>query len=76
MKDGRKQIQAHCVTSTVCFSTMLLNTLCDAYEEPQFQDEKRPLLKFHRKLAPYKIALAISSNSKNKDFRLFVCLYE
>lgn len=65
MKDGRKKVQGHHIVNTSCLSKMLLNTLCDAYEEPPFQNEKRPLLKFHRKLAPFKIAFAISSSSKS-----------
>lgn len=64
LKDSRKKIQPYFISSNICFSTMLLNTLCDAYEEPLYHEEKRPLLRFHRKLAPYKISFAVTSSGK------------
>lgn len=50
---------------------MFLNTLCDAYEEPLYHEEERPLLRFHRKLAPYKISFAITSSRKCSFVVLF-----
>ncbi|KAK5640978.1 hypothetical protein RI129_009525 [Pyrocoelia pectoralis] len=61
LKDGRKKVQAHYITSNISLSNMLLNYICDAYDEPDFLDKQRPLLRFHRKLAPYKISFAISA---------------
>ncbi|KAF5288462.1 hypothetical protein FQR65_LT02114 [Abscondita terminalis] len=60
-RDGRKKVTAHYVTSTISLPTMLLNTLCDAYDEPEFQGKPRPLLRLHRKLAPYKISFAVTA---------------
>lgn len=39
---------------------MYLNTICDAYEILKLQDGERHLLKFHRKLAPYKVGFSLS----------------
>ncbi|GLV46022.1 DNA polymerase gamma subunit 2 [Carabus blaptoides fortunei] len=78
MKDGRKRVHAHCISSITHLSTMVLNTLCDAYDDPVFQDVSRPLLRFHRKIAPYKISFAIStSNAANteelNELALYLC---
>lgn len=43
-------------------STMVLNTICDAYEEPIFKGVQRPLLHFHRKIAPIKLSFAITAS--------------
>ncbi|KAF5293804.1 hypothetical protein FQA39_LY03289 [Lamprigera yunnana] len=64
-RDGRKKVNAHFLTSTISLSSMLLNTICDAYDEPEFQGKTRSLLRFHRKVAPYKISFAISSSLAN-----------
>lgn len=47
-------------------STLVLNYLCDAYDEPSYQGKPRQRLKLHRKLAPYKISFSISSSSKSQ----------
>ncbi|XP_063915964.1 DNA polymerase subunit gamma-2, mitochondrial [Zophobas morio] len=78
IKDGKKLVQAQCVFSKIYSSVMLLNTLCDAYDEPIFQDNPRPLLRLHRKLAPYKISFSVPSGSKSlvdelKDLALYIC---
>lgn len=64
IKDGRKRIQCHCITSTTYLDTMVLNTLCDSYDESVHHDVKRSLLKLHRKIAPYRISFAVSASSK------------
>lgn len=43
---------------------MFLNAICDAYDEPLFQEDKRQLLRLHRKLAPYRISFAVTGSSK------------
>lgn len=63
IKNGKKNYQPHCIISEISSSTMLLNTLCDAYDEPPFQETVRPMLRLHRKLAPYKISFSIPSGS-------------
>jgi DNA polymerase gamma 2 len=77
-KRGKKTVKAQCVVSKIYSSVMLLNTLCDAYDEPSFQDNPRPLLRLHRKLAPYKISFSIPSGPKTvidqlKDMALYLC---
>ncbi|KAL3272550.1 hypothetical protein HHI36_014022 [Cryptolaemus montrouzieri] len=67
IKDGKKQVAAVYIKSETKLSNLFLNSLCDAYEEPNYQDGKRPLLRFHRKIAPYKICFAVSSSSKFND---------
>lgn len=63
VKDGRKDIAAIYIQSETNLSHLFLNSLCDAYEEPLFQNEKRPLLRFHRKIAPFKISFSIPSST-------------
>ncbi|KAF2882739.1 hypothetical protein ILUMI_23472 [Ignelater luminosus] len=58
-KDGRKKVQAHHITSDISLSSMVLNALCDAYDEVPLQNESRSLLRLHRKLTPYKISFSI-----------------
>ncbi|KAK9887681.1 hypothetical protein WA026_000003 [Henosepilachna vigintioctopunctata] len=58
VKDGKKQVPAVYIKCETRLSNLLLNSLCDAYEEPVIQSEKRPLFRFHRKVAPYKISFS------------------
>ncbi|CAH1999452.1 unnamed protein product [Acanthoscelides obtectus] len=62
-KEGRKAVRPHTVTSTINLSTMFLNFLCDGYEEPLFQGKPRTILRFHRKVAPYRISFAVSGTN-------------
>lgn len=78
MKDGRKKVQAHCITSTTNLFTMCLNMLCDAYDDFPFQGKKRCVFRFHRKIAPYKIGFSISNaNAKDtsdlNDLAVYLC---
>lgn len=59
-----KADQARIISSEIYLPTMFLNTLCDAYDTPLFQGNPRPLLRLHRKLAPYKISFAIPTIRK------------
>lgn len=69
VKDGKKKVKPHFLVSQVSLPTMLMNTICDAYEELKFNDKTRPVLRLHRKICPYKISFAISSPSKLPDLR-------
>ncbi|CAG9773779.1 unnamed protein product [Ceutorhynchus assimilis] len=60
-KFGKKSLSPHTVVSNIDMSSMFINTLCDAYAEPEYKDTKRTLLRFHRKLAPYSISFSIAS---------------
>ncbi|XP_044253326.1 DNA polymerase subunit gamma-2, mitochondrial [Tribolium madens] len=78
IQEGKKSVQSQCVVSRISSSTMLLNTVCDAYDEPMFQDKERPLLRFHRKLAPYKISFSVPSGvmsvtNELKDLAIYLC---
>lgn len=53
----------HYVTNTIAVGTTLLNTLCDAYEEPDAEGKGRLMFRFHRKLSPYKVSFAIPRGS-------------
>lgn len=66
IKDGRKTAQARFITCETKLSNLFLNGLCDAYDEAQYENggRTRPFLRFHRKLAPFKIAFSISPTSK------------
>lgn len=61
-KEGRKSIQVHNIVSEIDMMTMFMNTLCDAYDEPAYKGYHRTLLRFHRKLAPYRISFAIAGS--------------
>lgn len=78
VRDGRKKVSAHYITSTISLSSMLLNTLCDAYDEPDFQGKPRVLLRLHRKLAPYKISFAVTATQSSitdelGSLALYIC---
>ncbi|XP_008196614.1 DNA polymerase subunit gamma-2, mitochondrial [Tribolium castaneum] len=78
VQEGKKLVEMHCVVSKISSVTMLLNTICDAYEEPLFQEKERPLFRFHRKLAPYKISFSVPSGTKAvtnelKDLAVYLC---
>ncbi|CAH1116035.1 unnamed protein product [Phaedon cochleariae] len=74
----KKFMQAHTITSQVNLSTILLNSICDAFDEAPFQDKKRLLFRFHRKLAPYKISFALSGSNQASlaelnDLAMYLC---
>nr|CAI5823090.1 unnamed protein product [Callosobruchus analis] len=76
-KEGRKTVQSHTVSSTINLPTMLLNFLCDGFDEPLFQGKPRTMLRFHRKLAPYLVSFAIyganaASVSELSDLALYL----
>lgn len=60
-KDGRKRTLPYVVESTVRHGTAVMTFLCDAYSEPSVLGIERRLLRFHRKLAPYKTSFAAAS---------------
>ncbi|KAL1498219.1 hypothetical protein ABEB36_009053 [Hypothenemus hampei] len=60
-KEGKKTVQCHSVVSDINIYTMFLNTICDAFTDSEYKGIQRTVLRFHRKLAPYKISFAISS---------------
>jgi glycyl-tRNA synthetase (class II) len=53
----------HVIESTVSLESSVLTFLCDAYDEPLFLGLPRQVLRFHRKLAPYKASFSASSSS-------------
>ncbi|XP_044760094.1 DNA polymerase subunit gamma-2, mitochondrial [Coccinella septempunctata] len=69
IRDGRKEVPAVYIQCETSLSNLFLNSLCDAYEEPVFQGEKRPLLRFHRKIAPFKISFSLPSSSNTELFK-------
>lgn len=78
-KDSRKKVQPHFIVSTVSLSSMFLNSICECYEETNVNEERREVLRFHRKIAPYKISFAnsmsvISGKDELKDLSLYICL--
>ncbi|XP_031346500.1 DNA polymerase subunit gamma-2, mitochondrial [Photinus pyralis] len=78
VRDGRKKVQAHYISSNISLDNMLLNCIWDAYDEPDFIGKPRPLLRFHRKLAPYKISFAISATKSStleelSSLALYLC---
>ncbi|KAJ8931380.1 hypothetical protein NQ314_015716 [Rhamnusium bicolor] len=77
-KEGKKLIKAHIIRSEINLSTMFLNSICDAFEEPLFQEKPREMLRFHRKLAPYKISFGVTGSnvstvSELNDLALYLC---
>ncbi|KAJ8946170.1 hypothetical protein NQ318_004423 [Aromia moschata] len=77
-KEGKTIIHAHSITSRIHLSTMFLNSICDAFDEPLFQGKPRELLRFHRKLAPYKISFAIAGPNaatvgEINDLAVYLC---
>ncbi|XP_049817230.1 DNA polymerase subunit gamma-2, mitochondrial isoform X2 [Aethina tumida] len=78
IQDGRNTVVPDCIISKANLIEMMVNTVCDAYDEPKFQGKPRPMLHFHRKLAPYKISFAIDSAkaagvAELKDLALYLC---
>ncbi|XP_028142532.1 DNA polymerase subunit gamma-2, mitochondrial [Diabrotica virgifera virgifera] len=74
----RKFVTAHTITSQINLPTIFLNTICDAYQEPVFQDKVRPMFHFHRKLAPFKLSFAMTGSSQAitkelEDLALYLC---
>jgi DNA polymerase gamma 2 len=53
----------HVIESTASLESSVLTFLCDAYDEPLFLGLPRQVLRFHRKLAPYKASFCASSSS-------------
>lgn len=45
-----------------------MNTICDVYDESNYKGLKRTLLRFHRKVAPYRVSFAISASGKLTTF--------
>lgn len=78
-KDNRKNVQPHFIISTVSLASMFLNSIAECYEETNLFDEHREVLRFHRKIAPYKISFSnsITGNSNKQemqDLSLYICL--
>ncbi|GJQ72455.1 hypothetical protein Trydic_g3530 [Trypoxylus dichotomus] len=78
-KVGRNTEPVHYVTNTISTGAMLLNILCDAYEEPDPKGDGRLMFRFHRKLSPYKVSFALPKSresSTNEDLvqlSLYLC---
>ncbi|CAH0564268.1 unnamed protein product [Brassicogethes aeneus] len=77
-KEGKTTFYPDIISSDISTTAMFLNALCDSYEEPVSQGKPRPLLHFHRKLAPYKLSFAITSQKASTlselcDLALFLC---
>lgn len=53
----------HVIESTASLESSVLIFLCDAYDEPLFLGLPRQMLRFHRKLAPYKTSFCASPSS-------------
>lgn len=64
-KEGKKTVQAHSIISEIDMTTMFINAICDAHDEPEYKGHKRTLLRFHRKLAPYSISFAVAGVSSS-----------
>ncbi|PNF36374.1 hypothetical protein B7P43_G18031 [Cryptotermes secundus] len=62
-RDGRKKVMPHVIDSTISLEGSVLTFVCDAYDEPLFLGVPRQMLRFHRKLAPYKASFSASSSS-------------
>jgi hypothetical protein len=62
-RDGRKKVMPHVIESSVSLDSSVLTFLCDAYAEPLFLGLPRQVLRFHRKLAPYKASFSASASS-------------
>ncbi|XP_018323704.1 DNA polymerase subunit gamma-2, mitochondrial [Agrilus planipennis] len=77
LKEGRKKISPHFIVSNINLSSMILNFICDAYEEPPYHEGVRPMMRIHRKLAPYKVAFTLSTNAgvmnNLNDLALYLC---
>lgn len=62
-RDGRKKVMPHVIESSVSLDSSVLTFLCDAYAEPLFLGLPRQVLRFHRKLAPYKASFSASASN-------------
>jgi len=64
VKDGRKKVFPHLIESKVSLETSVMIFICDAFDELLFQDLPRQVMRFHRKIAPYKASFSASASSK------------
>lgn len=62
-KDGRKKVMPHIVESTLSLECAVFTFLCDAYDETSFAGLPREVMRFHRKLAPFKLSFSASASS-------------
>nr|XP_023028589.1 DNA polymerase subunit gamma-2, mitochondrial [Leptinotarsa decemlineata] len=57
---------------------MFMNSICDAFDETLVVNKARKLLRLHKKLAPFKISLAVSgadqsSTAELSDLAVYIC---
>ncbi|XP_049801370.1 DNA polymerase subunit gamma-2, mitochondrial [Schistocerca nitens] len=64
-KDGRKKVTPHIVESTLSVECAVFTFLCDAYDETAFAGLPREVMRFHRKLAPFKLSFSASASSSS-----------
>ncbi|XP_063240426.1 DNA polymerase subunit gamma-2, mitochondrial [Bacillus rossius redtenbacheri] len=62
-RDGRRKLLPHAVECVTLAERAVLALLCDAYHE----GDGRETLRLHRKLAPYKVALAAAPGGEGEE---------
>nr|CAD7407973.1 unnamed protein product [Timema cristinae] len=62
-RDGRKKVTPHVIESLTTLECAVFTFLCDSHDEVQLSDVPKEVMRFHRKLAPYKLAFSASSSS-------------
>nr|CAD7202831.1 unnamed protein product [Timema douglasi] len=62
-RDGRKRVTPHVIESWTTLECAVFTFLCDSHDEVQLSGVPKEVMRFHRKLAPYKLAFSASSSS-------------
>ncbi|KAK7788801.1 hypothetical protein R5R35_010912 [Gryllus longicercus] len=63
LKQGRKKIFPDILISSFSLENAVITFLCDAYDESTSMNLSREVMRFHRKIAPYKASFSISSST-------------
>ncbi|XP_074030654.1 DNA polymerase subunit gamma-2, mitochondrial [Leptinotarsa decemlineata] len=77
-QENKKTIHAHAIVSQINLTSMFMNSICDAFDETLVVNKARKLLRLHKKLAPFKISLAVSgadqsSTAELSDLAVYIC---
>nr|CAD7460102.1 unnamed protein product [Timema tahoe] len=66
-RDGRKRVTPHVIESWTTLECAVFTFLCDSHDEVRLSGVPKEVMRFHRKLAPYKLAFSASSSSTSEE---------
>nr|CAD7576214.1 unnamed protein product [Timema californicum] len=65
-RDGRKRVTPHVIESWTTLECAVFTFLCDSHDEVRLSGVPKEVMRFHRKLAPYKLSFSASSSCEFK----------